>query len=90
MDLKITKDALVESIQIVQNAVAQKSSLPILSNVLLEADKNKLKLTVTDLDVGISSTIPVSVENAGALTVPAKKFFDIIRSLPDGTGLALE
>jgi len=89
MDLKITKDTLVESIQIVQNAVSQKSSLPILSNVLLEANKNKLKLTVTDLDVGISSTIPVSVENAGALTVPAKKFFDIIRSLPDGSEVTL-
>jgi len=85
MDISITKEALVEGIQIVQNAVSQKSSLPILSNVLLETDKSNLKLTATDLDIGICATIPVSVEQAGAITVPAKKFFDIVKALPDGS-----
>ena len=85
MDFKVTKDALVEGIQIVQNAVSQKSSLPILSNVLLEAENNTLKLTATDLDMGICATIPVLIEQAGAITVPAKKFFDIVKALPDGS-----
>jgi len=89
MDLKITKDALVDGIQIVQNAVSQKSSLPILSNVLLKASGNKLELIATDLDIGICSTIPVSVEQEGAITVPARKFFDIIRALPDGSEITL-
>lgn len=89
MDLKITKDALVEGIQIVQNAVSQKSSLPILSNVLLKASGNKLELIATDLDIGICSTIPASIEQDGAITVPARKFFDIIKALPDGSEITL-
>ena len=89
MELKITKDALVEGIQIVQNAVSQKSSLPILSNVLLEADNSELKLTATDLDIGICSTIPVSVTQNGAITVPARKFFDIVKALPEGSEIDL-
>ena len=89
MDLKVTKDALVEGIQIVQNAVSQKSSLPILSNVLLEAENNTLKLTATDLDMGICATIPVFVEQAGAITIPAKKFFDIVKALPDGSEITV-
>ncbi len=89
MDLTITKDALMEGIQTVQNAVSQKSSLPVLSNVLLEAEDNKLKLTATDLDLGICATIPVTIEQQGAITVPAKKFFDIIKALPDGSEITL-
>ncbi len=89
MDFKVTKDALVEGIQIVQNAVSQKSSLPILSNVLLEAENNILKLTATDLDMGICSNIPVFVEQSGAITVPAKKFFDIVKALPDGSEITV-
>ncbi|NQT32115.1 MAG: DNA polymerase III subunit beta [Candidatus Omnitrophica bacterium] len=89
MELRITKDALMEGIQTVQNAVAQKSSLPILSNVLLEAEKDNLKLTATDLDIGICSTIPVSVDQPGAITIPAKKFFDIIKALPDESEINL-
>ena len=85
MDLRITKEALAEGIQIVQNAVSQKSSLPILSNVLLEVDKENLKLTATDLDIGICCSIPVEAEQTGAITVPARKFFDIIKALPDGS-----
>ncbi len=83
MDLKVLKNDLVEGIQIVQNAVSQKSSLPILTNVLLEAENGILKMTATDLDIGISANINTSVGQAGAITVPAKKFFDIIRNLPD-------
>ena len=79
----------MNGIQIVQNAISPKSSLPILSNVLLEAENNTLKLTATDLDIGICATIPVSVEQAGAITIPAKKFFDIIKALPDESEIVL-
>ncbi|MFH1552898.1 MAG: DNA polymerase III subunit beta [Candidatus Omnitrophota bacterium] len=89
MDLKITKEALIDGIQVVQNAVSQKSSLPILSNVLLEAGGKTLKLTATDLDIGICASIPVSIEQEGAIAVPARKFFDIIKALPDGSEIAL-
>lgn len=89
MELRTTKEALLEGIQTVQNAVSQKSSLPILSNVLLETEKETLRLTATDLDIGICSTIPVEISQEGAITVPAKKFFDIIKSLPDDNDITL-
>jgi DNA polymerase-3 subunit beta len=89
MKFKVTKDALMEGIQTVQNAVSQKSSLPILSNVLLESDNNTLRLTATDLDIGICSTIPVFGEDHGSITVPARKFFDIIKALPEGSEISL-
>ncbi|RKY42161.1 MAG: DNA polymerase III subunit beta [Candidatus Makaraimicrobium thalassicum] len=89
MELKISKDMLLAGIQTVQNAVSQKSSLPILSNVLLEAEKDEIKLTATDLDIGICSTMKASVEQGGAIIIPAKKFFDIIKALPDDSGIIL-
>jgi len=87
MDFTLQKETLVDGIQTVQNAVTQKSSLPILANVLLETAGNELKLTATDLDIGICSNIPLIAGEEGAITVPAKKFFDIIRSLPDGSDI---
>ncbi|MEA3488740.1 MAG: DNA polymerase III subunit beta [Candidatus Omnitrophota bacterium] len=89
MELKILKNALVEGVQTVQNAVSQKSSLPILSNILLEAENKTLKLTATDLDIAICSTIPVTVEQSGTITVPARKFFDIVKALPDESEISL-
>ena len=84
MEFTILKETLVDGIQTVQNAITQKSSLPILSNVLLEIDQKELKLTATDLDIGICAMLPITAPEEGAITVPAKKFFDIVRSLPEG------
>lgn len=83
MNVIITKEELMFGIQLVQNAVSQKSSLPILNNVLIEAVKDNLLLTATDLDIGICATISANVEQEGAITVPARKFFDIIKNLPE-------
>jgi DNA polymerase-3 subunit beta len=82
MKIKIDKEGFVNAIQIVQNVVSAKSALPILANMLLVAQDNSLKLITTDLDVGISCTIPVDTQESGAITVPAKRFGDIIRELP--------
>ncbi len=71
-------------IQIVQNIVSSKSTLPILSNMLMETKNNALRLNTTDLDIGISCEIPVSVVEEGAITIPAKKFSDIVKELPSG------
>ncbi|MFH1411358.1 MAG: DNA polymerase III subunit beta [Candidatus Omnitrophota bacterium] len=89
MEIKTTKEALLEGIQTVQNAVSLKSSLPILSNVLIEAEKGELNLTATDLDIGICSKITVEILQEGAITIPARKFFDIIKALPDGSEVEL-
>jgi DNA polymerase III subunit beta len=89
MEFTISKETLVSGIQIVQNAVSQKSSLPILSNVLIEAENGKIRMTATDLDIGISFSIETDVIADGAITVPAKKFFDIIRALPDESPVSI-
>ncbi|MFA6636278.1 MAG: DNA polymerase III subunit beta [Candidatus Omnitrophota bacterium] len=89
MEFTISKETLVGGIQVVQNAVSQKSSLPILSNVLLEAENGKIRMTATDLDIGISFSIEAEVSADGAITIPAKKFFDIIRALPDESPVSI-
>lgn len=84
MKFDITKDILTKAIQEVQNAINPKTTLPILSNILIEAQKESVSLTATDLDIGITSNIPVKPATEGSITVPAKKFFDIIKELPEG------
>ncbi len=83
MKFKILKQTFLRNIQHVQNIISSKNSLPILSNILIEAEKNKVTLTTTDLDIGISSVLETEVEEEGALTIPAKRFNDIIKELPD-------
>ncbi|MCX5692221.1 MAG: DNA polymerase III subunit beta [Candidatus Omnitrophica bacterium] len=83
MKIKILKQNFLKNIQHVQNIISSKSSLPILSNILIEAEKNKVTLTSTDLDIGISSVLETEVEEEGAITIPAKRFNDIIKELPD-------
>jgi DNA polymerase-3 subunit beta len=82
MKLRIAKDILLNGIQTVQNIITTKAALPILSNILIETQQEGLRLTATDLDVGITCVIPVEVQEAGAITVPAKRFSDIIKELP--------
>ncbi len=83
MKIKILKQNFLKNIQHVQNIISSKSSVPILSNILIEAEKNKVTLTSTDLDIGVSSTLETEVEEEGAITIPAKRFNDIIKELPD-------
>lgn len=83
MKFKIKKDVLLDGIQTVQNVITPKSTLPILMNILIETSGDKLKLTATDLDVGITCLIPVNIQEPGAISIPAKRFGDIIRELPE-------
>ena len=84
MKIKLEKDQMVAGIQIVQNIVSSKATLPILSNMLLETRSGKVNLNTTDLDIGISCEIPVETIEEGAITIPAKRFSDIVRELPAG------
>ena len=83
--MKITCDRqeLLKGIQYVQNTVSSRATLPILSNILLKAEHAKLTLAGTDLEVGVICHIPVSVEEEGGITLPAKKFGDIIKELSE-------
>lgn len=82
MKFKVEKDVLLKGIQIVQNVIVAKATLPILSNILLETQQGKLRLTATDLDIGISCEIPVDMQEPGSITLPAKRFSDIVKELP--------
>lgn len=81
MKLTIAKDQLLTGLQAVQNVVGTRSTLPILSNVLLRAEGGQLHFTATDLDVTISCAVPANVENPGTVTLPVKKLVGITREL---------
>ncbi len=89
MKLTISKDEILNGLQAVQNIVSTRTTLPILANVLLRAESGRLDLTATDLDVTISSGARAEVQRPGAVTVPVKKIFGIIRELA-GSELELE
>lgn len=81
MKLSIAKEQILQGLQAVQNVVGSRTTLPILSNVLLRAEGNRLDLTATDLDVTVSCSVEAKVEIAGGTTIPVKKFFGICREL---------
>ena len=82
MKLSVSKEKLLEGLQTVQNVVSTRTTLPILSNVLLEAADGQLRLTTTDLDVGMRGAIEAAIEKPGAATLPARRLFSIVRELP--------
>src|SRR3954467_12426822 len=82
MKFSATKEKLLEGLQQVQNVVSTRTTLPILSNVLLQAKGSEVHLTTTDLDVGVRGAFEASVEKEGATTLPARRLFTIIRELP--------
>ena len=82
MKLTVTKQALLDGLQRIQNIVSNKVTLPVLSNVLLETTETGLQLTATDLDVSVRTETPASIEKAGSTTLPAKRLLSIIRELP--------
>ncbi len=81
MNLCIAKDQLLAGLQSVQNVVSTRTTLPILSNVLLRAEEGRLEFTATDLDVTVSSSVEATVKKSGATTIPVKKLFGIAREL---------
>jgi len=82
MKLSVSKEKLLEGLQTVQNVVSTRTTLPILSNVLIEAADGQLRLTTTDLDVGMRGSIEAAIEKPGSATLPARRLFTIVRELP--------
>jgi DNA polymerase-3 subunit beta len=81
MNLTISKEQIINGLQAVQNVVSTRTTLPILSNVLLRAEGERLEFTATDLDVTVACAVEAKVTKAGASTVPVKKLFGIVREL---------
>ncbi|MBA2305468.1 MAG: DNA polymerase III subunit beta [Acidobacteria bacterium] len=83
MELVVRKADLLRELQLFQGIVERKNTIPILANVLIEADGDEVKLLATDLEVGLRSRCVASVAKSGSLTLPAKKLYEIIKALPD-------
>lgn len=83
MELTVAKADLQKELQLCQGVVEKRSTIPILSNVLLKAADGRLQIAATDLDVTILSSCAAKVTTAGGVTIEAKRLFDVIRSLPD-------
>jgi len=82
MKFKISKDHFSNGLQQVLNVVATRSTMPILSNVLIEAGDGHISLTTTNLDLGIRCRIKAEVEQQGGITLPVRKLATIVRELP--------
>ena len=90
MKATIERAVLLKSLGHVQSVVERRNTIPILSNVLLEArEDGSLRLMATDLDLQVDETIPANVSQAGAITVSAHTFFDIVSKLPEGSQVEL-
>jgi len=83
MEFTVSKADLVRELSLSQGVVEKKTTIPILSNVLLEAAEDRVTLTATDLELGIRCSCPARVKKEGAGTIPARKLLDYVRLLPD-------
>jgi DNA polymerase III subunit beta len=83
MELVVRKNDLLRELQLFQGIVERKNTIPILANVLMEAAGREVRMLATDLEVGLRTRCEASVSRPGSLTLPAKKFFEIVRALPD-------
>ena len=83
MELVVRKTDLLRELQLFQGIVERKNTIPILANVLFEANGTEVKMLATDLEVGLRSKCAATITKAGSLTLPAKKFYEIVKSLPD-------
>lgn len=88
MKFNVSRDAFLKPLQVVSGAVERRHTLPILSNLLLQIEGDRLRLTGTDLEVELVSSVAVNAAGGdGAVTVPAKKLVDIVRSLPEDSNI---
>ncbi len=85
MKFTIAKAVFQDALNHVQNVVSNRATLPILSNVLIEASGGQIRLTTTDLDVGVTGSTPAEIEKEGSTTIPVKKLASIIGALPAET-----
>lgn len=84
MEISVNRQDLVKELTATQSVVERKTTIPILSNFLLEADGDQLNITATDLDQAMRTSAAVKVKKPGSCTIPAHKLYDYIKLLPDG------
>src|SRR5437879_6603856 len=84
MEITVSKFDLLKELTATQGVVERKTTIPILSNFLFEAADGKLSITATDLDLSLRTSCPAKVKKEGSCTIPARKFYDYVKLLPDG------
>ena len=84
MEFSVTKSLLLNELSTTQGVVERKTTIPILSNLLVEAKGNRLTITATDLELSIRTSCEAKVKKEGAGTIPAKKLLELVRLLPEG------
>ncbi|MGA1384037.1 MAG: DNA polymerase III subunit beta, partial [Steroidobacteraceae bacterium] len=89
MKLTASREEILGPVQHVIGVVERRQTMPVLSNVLLSARNNRLSVTGTDLEVELVSSVALKVQSAGDITVPGRKFLDILRSLAEGSSVTL-
>ncbi|MAA75654.1 MAG: DNA polymerase III subunit beta [Salinisphaeraceae bacterium] len=90
MKFKVARLELLEALQAVIGVVERRQTMPILSNVLIQAENDRVKLTATDLELEMVTQFGAAVTQPGSVTIPARKLLDICRGLPDGADISLE
>jgi DNA polymerase-3 subunit beta len=84
MEITVSRQDLVKELTATQSVVERKTTIPILSNFLIEAEEDRLNITATDLDQAIRTSTEAKVKKPGACTIPARKLYDYVKLLPDG------
>ena len=90
MKFIIERAALLKSLGHVQSVVERRNTIPILSNVRIDAGKGQLSLNATDMDIEIVESTAGEVSKAGATTAPAHTLYDIVRKLPEGAQIEID
>ena len=83
MEFSVEKAPLLKELNLTQGVVERKTTIPILSNLLLDLSDSSLRISATDLELGISCGCAAKIKKEGSGTVPAKRLLEIVRSLPD-------
>lgn len=84
MQFNIVREALLQPLQQVISVVERRNTMPVLSNLLMEVEGDRLTVTGSDMEVELRASVALNAAEPGAITVPARKLFDIVRALPDG------
>lgn len=82
MKFSISKEDILKELQLLQGIVEKRNTMPILANILINASKDEIELTGTDLEVGLRTRFPAQIEEEGSITISGKKIFEIVKSLP--------
>jgi DNA polymerase-3 subunit beta len=90
MKFSVVKEVILDELQLLQGIVEKRNTMPILANILVSADGDKVEMTGTDLEVGMRTHFPAQVEQPGAITVSGKKVFEIVKSLADEKMITFE